>query len=324
MDLWSCSDGDVGATIDRFWSHWTNLHRGPLSPATVQTVAEAVSAENLKRDLYLQLKNWLRILDEVNGWLISLYIEMRHLIDADLAEEKTKSGLSAQFSAVCYILGRIVSDGQAMKVLILNGCEYQCRVLLRSTIEHLDLFTSMLENEELAEAFMSSGSEAASNAFWHKHISRGKLKKLPPALIRSSPDLGDWWAEFRQAEDEMHSIFSHPNIAAAIVLNLLSDEHLLDPQMVYVRKLSSGSIRSIRFFSLHVISIVWSNSDALISSNDRIRGSFDVLGVPIRKEFGELLHVGKNSLVGLFVFLIENINSTFLDLDLDGEPSSII
>lgn len=219
------------------------------------------------------LRNWINLFDEAIGWFALATIVVQRILRE---WEGIPSTETKRFIATQILVPRIFQDGQAIRTLILNGCEPQTRVLLRSSLEHLDLLSVISGDEEIADQFLSCKDNAENNAFWNKHIRRGRLLARVIEAANSRINFGAAYSRLRKEENEVHSLFAHPSVLAALC-GIFRDN--LEDASVFARQTTEASIRSIHILLVGMMIAAFETDDliqeALSEQNLRVTNSED-------------------------------------------------
>jgi hypothetical protein len=133
------------------------------------------------KTLPVKLNLWLSIYDEFAAWICAFYICCEISLRAKAQEKKQNVPTKDVLQSLCLLSARVASDLCSIRISVCYGLEPAARTTLRSTLEHIDVLSLILIKPECAKEFMSTDSPEASNSFWHKNLSRDKLR----AAIRS-------------------------------------------------------------------------------------------------------------------------------------------
>ncbi|HEV2573303.1 MAG TPA: hypothetical protein VGU72_16335 [Beijerinckiaceae bacterium] len=252
------------------------------------------------------LRNWINLFDEAIGWfaLATAVVQriLREWDDVPLVETK-------RFTATQILIPRVFQDGLAIRALILNGCEPQARVLLRSSLEHLDLLSVISSDEEIADQFLSCKDNSESNLFWNKHIRRGRLLARVIDVADLRINFGAIYSRLRKEENDVHSLFAHPSVLAALC-GIFRDNQ--EDSSVFSRQATEASIRSIHILLAGMMIAAFETDDliqqALSEQNLRVTGSEGWGGVAKQQ-----LADGKLSLFELIIIANDPENSELFE-----------
>lgn len=152
--------------------------------------------------------NWIFVIDEFTLFFTMLYDKM---YDATKTDNK---------DVICYkfLLGALASNLNSVVLLSRSGFDCQARILARAISEHVDILIFLfLDPERCNEYFMTQELEDC-NKFWHKYVSKGKIKKaINKLIIESYPKLEPVIAELQQYQKEEEAAWSasiHPSYIA--------------------------------------------------------------------------------------------------------------
>ena len=117
------------------------------------------------RDLAL----WLIIYDEFLSWLVSFYMTSWE----GLLRSKKNSTHNEVLK--CYVLtvSKVIADLFAIRHLCVEGFDIQARIILRSTIEYIDVFTISSIDAQIAREFNDTQTHQSSHQFWAKYFRSG-------------------------------------------------------------------------------------------------------------------------------------------------------
>jgi hypothetical protein len=155
------------------------------------------------------LLSWILVIDEISLWLASVSISME-----DVSSVENKRALVCRF-----MIGGLSAHINAVRTLVVAGFDIPAKMLVRQIEEHCSMLILLMDDAELCAEFHNHHEPEASNQFWHKHISKGKLeRKIEEKLVGYSPDLlaafselTDWMKEERL----VLSAASHPSYLAS-------------------------------------------------------------------------------------------------------------
>ena len=118
----------------------------------------------------------VRCFDEFALWYVSLIAVLW---------EGTKLHDDKHVSRKVYLalLSHVCHQHFAIRQLVLNGFDIAAKQILRSLVENLDVAVLMGIRPELQQEFLKTESAEASNAFWHRHLARGKARRVIEAHL---------------------------------------------------------------------------------------------------------------------------------------------
>ncbi len=167
--------------------------------------------QNFRESTPIALNNWLLVFDECGAWFANLAILlMFSLIVAPSGDIQLRRVLAC-------VIGNISSQIIAIRKLVLSGLDVQAKQLLRILIENIDVSLLIAQDKDALGDFELTIDELSSNDFWHKHISKGKIRtkihsKLGEVIGR------DAYREFEQyfkQEEQILGMAIHPSLGAA-------------------------------------------------------------------------------------------------------------
>jgi hypothetical protein len=157
---------------------------------------------------------WIEVLDELISWQISL-------LTIFYAVRKEKA-LSKFDLCIVMILGKIICDSISFRHIIFIGYDTSARALLRSTAEYMEIFVAILHDPSLAQEFAETNDLDLANKFWHKHISKGKIRKKiliawQSFFRESGDDAARWFSEWGHSQSDVLAASSHPSFIAGVM-----------------------------------------------------------------------------------------------------------
>jgi hypothetical protein len=119
-----------------------------------------------------------------------------------------------------FLLGAIVTQLVVVRSLALNGFDANAKHSARLLAEYVDVFNFLQLNPVLIDDFHAGHvSPAETNRFWHKYISKGKLRsRVRNGIDKAFPEMGAYLSEmedWRTEELKVISAFAHPSFIAA-------------------------------------------------------------------------------------------------------------
>jgi hypothetical protein len=169
---------DFRRTMRRLWRR-NGLSFGGDRPGVSirELVKRSESRNRSKRLSHFDL--WNEIYDEYLSWFLSLLT----VLYSGLKSQKRSRGRALQFFKALTILAiRIFADLLAIRVLCRAGFDVAAKTLARSTVEYIDTFVLIVLKPSVAAEFNRSDRNERSNAFWHKFISRGKIRAMTESI----------------------------------------------------------------------------------------------------------------------------------------------
>ncbi|RUX27004.1 hypothetical protein EOA13_22010 [Mesorhizobium sp. M7A.F.Ca.US.011.01.1.1] len=148
------------------------------------------------------------------GWLSMLAASV---VEDFANAPKTSEPLDEQVAALAFF-SRLANDLWAIIELIETGFDLQARALTRSYLEHVDALICCIQDKELTKEFVRAVEPEDSNAFWHKYISKNKLKVRVSIFI--SEKIGVQNSKLvdilREDAELSGSMLLHPTVTAGL------------------------------------------------------------------------------------------------------------
>jgi hypothetical protein len=197
---------DIERLIGDAWKH-AGLSEGEMPPSITELLQMSDENCNIVPSV---VSNWISILDQFLAWFSSLYILF-------LFSLKINSALDCRLQRVMTcIIGNICAHIIAIRRLVLSGLDVQSKQILRSLVEHIDLAFLISTDENALGEFEQTLDGRSSNAFWHKYISKSKIRnKIHP---KWQARLGDIvyreFVDYLRQEEEILGMAIHPSLAA--------------------------------------------------------------------------------------------------------------
>lgn len=202
---------DAPADVEEFLD---DLHRAADLPTHDTTwFAHDLDVEAIENvaEIPDELAEKLRLYDEFLVWSVLLSTTLTgRPVFSDLPGEASYRILS----------GAITAHLLAIRKLVIAGFDVPAKQILRAQAEHCDVLLLLIKRPELAKEFAVPNDWEAANSFWNRHVRREKARK--GVFSASVPEFAreDWyrdWHQFRQSEDTVLSLASHPSFVAAWV-----------------------------------------------------------------------------------------------------------
>jgi hypothetical protein len=194
---------------------------------------------------------WSRVFREQLCWIYLLQQKLSYEVMKD------ENALDPIVIALWSLISKICSDMFAIRHLIEGGFEVQCRSVLRSTIEYIDLAIAVCHDRDLVVQFMDAGDPEKANAFWHKNVSKGRLRRRVSEVVDEFFGVSgaNFLAETRADDDEIHSVFVHPTSVAGLISSFgdLEAEIKYDGVLGVPTRASTVSLRYLCSHLFHFI-----------------------------------------------------------------------
>lgn len=129
------------------------------------------------------------------------------------------------FRALMVLSGRISWDIQSILLLLEKGYGPQAVAIGRTAIESLNCLALLSENPDLAEEFASVEATEDANKFWHKHLSKGKVRRfLKSWLDEKVPGLEHYDQDWFDGRLKLFGENIHPSYrTSSVPFQLLKD-----------------------------------------------------------------------------------------------------
>jgi hypothetical protein len=159
------------------------------------------------RRLPNKLQLWLMIYDESVAFVCALHL----CCELELARA-AKPAHRGLVEAIYRLSARVTSDLYAVRSLVCYGLEPAARVVLRSAMEHLDTISLLLLEPARANEFLATTDPNSGNSFWHKNLSKEKLRRVIRAYFKEiDVDLASVHLSRRERRSTMYGIAVHPS-----------------------------------------------------------------------------------------------------------------
>jgi hypothetical protein len=160
----------------------------------------------------VDLQPWLAIFELGIEWLSYVHVALTNDLER-------KSG-DSRYRATWTLVGSAVSFGLSIRLLCISGFDTPAKALLRSYTEALLLCLAVLDDKQMATAFVNSETDEQVKNFWHSMGSPKNLHKRITEIERksglSSADI-DSMTSWRREEYEILSQSSHLSYTASVL-----------------------------------------------------------------------------------------------------------
>ncbi len=203
-------------TSDQSWA----AHYAGTSPQLVARIAQSWSANNIDLERLMRLAAFppvsasrpavpmrdsrpvdrLMVFDQACLWVDCLHAAA--LAGHDRSKARGDLAMSGeQWLSLGIILGRILEEAAAIRLLVRSGLAMPATQIARSMSEDVDMALIVLIRRKLAKSFLSCQTTEEANGFWRRHIAGGRaVRTVTEALYRSGldyPEDGDY-AQWRR------------------------------------------------------------------------------------------------------------------------------
>jgi hypothetical protein len=225
--------------LRRIWSE--AKINAPFTPASKQHAHNVAVTKG--RSLNVQnfpVLNWIVTLDEFSHLFTLMHFMLK---GADLTT-------STHCVCVKVTLGSLRTQVNCIRKIVLDGFDVQARILARSLSEYIDLVILLLLYPPLADEFHAACEPEEANKFWHKHISKGKLKaRLVDLCDAENEALFDYILDmqaYQKEEEEMMYSALHPSFLTSAMMTGMGMSHGMGGTSMY-GIVDSASVRTLSF-----------------------------------------------------------------------------
>lgn len=222
IDRFPRKTSELRDALRRAWRRVNVIDGGASSPGESLSHLLPWRFPKAKR-LPKKLQLWLMIYDESVTWVCALHI----CCELSLVRSRSKSsGDRDLVDAIFRLSARVASDLFAVRNLVCFGLEPAARTVLRSAMEHLDTISLLLLEPLRAREFLATSEPEIGNTFWHKNLSKDKLRKVIRAYFKEiDADLAREFLSQREQRSKLYGIAVHPSVYSCD-MSLFSPEAL--------------------------------------------------------------------------------------------------
>lgn len=173
----------------------------------------STSRRQSKIDISQELSNWVLIFDELADYFLRAWI----VAIPAVFEGGKRKGKGKKENEIAYflLLGAIVNQCFALRLLVLSGFDSNAKSTARQLCEHLDLLRATIDDHALAIEFSQAQTLEDERAFWFKHVSKNKLERRVVSyrakMFRLTDNALEKFSEWRKEEKLVFSTASHPS-----------------------------------------------------------------------------------------------------------------
>lgn len=151
-------------------------------------------------------------------WLSAVAVATVH----DLGHSENSGEPPPEQVAALAFFSRLANDLWAIIELVERGYDIQARALTRSYLEHVDVLICCIHDKQLTEEFVNAIEPEQANHFWHKYVSKNKIKKKVSELIATRIGLpeSDVVDVLRESAELAGSTILHPSMMAGLITAL--------------------------------------------------------------------------------------------------------
>jgi hypothetical protein len=167
------------------------------------------------------ISNWLLVFDECAAWfsnlacLLMFTLKTNNVVEDDSRDARLHRVLTS-------LIGNISAQAIAIRRLVLSGLDVQAKQLVRALVEQLDVALLVSKDANALDGFESTVDGPTANAFWHRHLSKGKPRGKVYSRLRER--LGEKsyqeLLEYFKQEERILGMAIHPSLAASQVASL--------------------------------------------------------------------------------------------------------
>lgn len=118
-----------------------------------------------------EVQTMLVFYDEV----VSIYLSLVLLMLVSTMSNRRRS-TKQQLAGCLVALSRLATDAMAIRTLVVGGFEVQARSLATNLGESAELLAGLVLNPEIASEFYDAKEPEEAREFWHRHVSKGRLR----------------------------------------------------------------------------------------------------------------------------------------------------
>ncbi len=176
-------------------------------------------------------------------WLSAISVSI--LNDIAVSENDADEEAPTEQAVALAFFSRLANDLWAIIELVERGFDIQARGLSRSFLEHIDVLICCIHDTELTEKFATAMDPEDANQFWHKHVSKNKMKRRVAELVNNRTGLigSDIVESLRSPAEVAGSTILHPTMLAGLAAALGEEDVEYETYPIFPRPMvSSGGI----------------------------------------------------------------------------------
>jgi hypothetical protein len=187
-------------------------------------------------------------------------------------------------------------------------------------VEAVELMFLVPHHPEMEKAFYETNDFEKTNDFWHRHISKGRLRekanKLTDNTLGMEPDT---WKEFRKEHEEVHSALVHPSTVMGLLAMFPDVESEDRPGHWGVR--STASVMTMRYLCILCSNVVMLNDFIPFRATENYPALLHFNPDDVNHE---AVYIGRQIIQDATQFALEKIHTELFDLpDMpDVDPSA--
>lgn len=248
--------------------------------------------------------NWLVLFDEIVNWYSSLALALKREFLS-----RPPGTVSHHLGVMTSLASKTAADLCAIRALMVDGFEVQARILARSAVEAVELMLLLPHDSEMERAFFDANDFDKSNEFWHRYLSKGRLRKKANKIIDDVLELKTVsWQHIRQRHDDVYSILAHPSTTMGL-LAMFPDEDG-DDRPGHWGYRTNASIVTMKYLFTLCSNVIALNHFIPFNSN----GSYpQLLEVDVEDVNHQALIGGWRVVTAAMSFVLENHETEILD-----------
>lgn len=182
-------------------------------------------------------------------WLSAIAVAMLH----ELARPEGAGQPQDEQLAALAFYSRLANDLWAIIELVEKGYDIQARALTRSYLEHVDVLICCIHDKKLTSEFVSAVEPEEANRFWHKYVSKNKMKRRVADLVTHLARLprSELIDELRSGAEIAGSTILHPSMMAGIIAALGDEGVDYDNGYPLFPRPVAASVGIFRTLSIH-------------------------------------------------------------------------
>lgn len=255
------SRATVQPILQELWRASRTKGRFVSGTSSLEAMLSGARTDN-KKNVPPALANWLVVLDEFICLLTELYIAY---FEAAIDRRGKKTDIARVTRML--LIGTVAADCYAIRLLVLSGYDVNAKQTARLMSEYVDVLILLLHRPDLYGEFHGAQDPSEANKFWHRYISKGKLRRQIRSLTNKKFMFSE--KEIAQAErweaEEMLilSAASHPSLIAAFMTVAHGGAHRKAGSGLF-GNVDAGSIRTVSY-CIHRLSelLLFADTDLL-------------------------------------------------------------
>jgi hypothetical protein len=261
--------------------------------------------DNNRKGMPTTVNNWMMIFDECGAWFGNLATLLMFSLRTDPSRD-----IRLRRVLTC-VIGAISAQIIAIRRLVLSGLDVQAKQLLRVLIENLDVALLIPTDENALRDFELTVDGSSSNEFWHRYISKGKIRSKVHSRMRH--DIGDGpykeFLEYLKQEEQILGMAVHPSLGASQMACLPRIAEANTERPFTLGFVGDASVFSERTLSYAVFYMIFYILDGYVPVGIQHKELNDDAG-KILKQLQDRISLGRIALGHIVTYAIENNHST--------------